>query len=144
MPTPIPILLIDDQPLMAAAMRKLLAPAPEFVLTHCADPTKAVAEAERLTSAAAIVDMVMPGRGGLEVIQHLRANTATATLPIILMSSIDDPETKAVALDTGADDYLVKLPDGRELIARLRALLRRAAWAKAMCNPEGASENSQG
>lgn len=130
-PTPIPILLIDDQPLMAAAMRKLLAPAPEFVLSHCADPTKAVAEAERLSPAVMIVDMVMPGMGGLEVIQHLRANSTTATRPIMLMSSIDDPETKAEALDTGADDYLVKLPDGRELIARVRALLRRASWARA-------------
>ena len=52
-----------------------------------------------------------------------------------MLSSIDDPRIKAVALDTGADDYLVKLPDATELVARLRALLRRAGWAKGERGP---------
>jgi DNA-binding response OmpR family regulator len=126
----IPVLLIDDQPLVAAAMRRLLAAAPEFVMQHCADPCRGVAQVEESRPALVIVDMVMPGMGGLEVIRRLRENLVTATVPVVMMSSIDDPQVKAESLDTGADDYLTKLPDGKELIARLRALLRRARWSR--------------
>ncbi len=127
-PNPITILLIDDQPLMAAAMRRLLAAAPDMVMHYCPDPGKAVAEVEAMTPSAVIVDMVMPVIGGLEVIRRLRANPKTATVPIIMMSSIDEPATKAESLNMGADDYVTKLPDQTELIARLRALIRRANW----------------
>lgn len=126
---PIPVLLVDDQPLMAAAMRRLFATAPEFAMHYCQDPCRAASEAEAVAAVAVIVDMVMPVVGGLELVRRLRDTPATATLPVVMMSSIDDPYTKAEALDAGADDYLVKLPDARELVARLRALLRRARWA---------------
>lgn len=128
--TPLPILLIDDQPLVAAAMRRLLATAPDFEMHHRADPCRAEAEVVALSPAVVIVDMVMPVMGGLEVIRRLRENPQTATVPIVMLSSIDDPHVKAEALDAGADDYLIKLPDARELVARLRALIRRAGWAK--------------
>jgi two-component system chemotaxis family response regulator WspR len=128
--TPTPVLLIDDQPLVAAAMRRLLAATPGFVMHHCADPCRAEAEVEALAPAAVIVDLVMPGMGGLEVIRCLRENPKTATVPIVVLSCIDDPRTKAEALEVGADDYLLKLPDATELVARLRALLRRAGWAQ--------------
>ncbi|MBA4186632.1 MAG: hypothetical protein C0467_01300 [Planctomycetaceae bacterium] len=124
----IAVMLIDDQPLMAAAVRRLLAAAPEMVMHYCSDPSKAEAEVEVCAPSVVIVDMVMPVVGGLEVIQRLRTNPKTATMPIIMMSSIDDPHTKAESLNIGADDYLVKLPDGTELIARIRALIRRASW----------------
>jgi two-component system chemotaxis family response regulator WspR len=133
--TPTPVLLIDDQPLVAAAMRRLLATAPDFLMHHCADPCRAEAEVEALSPAAVIVDVVMPGMGGLEVIRRLRENPKTATVPIVMLSMIDDPRTKAEALDAGADDYLIKLPDATELVARLRALLRRAGWAKGERGP---------
>jgi DNA-binding response OmpR family regulator len=133
--TPTPVLLIDDQPLVAAAMRRLLAAAPDFVLHHRADPCRAEAEVEALSPAAVIVDLVMPVMGGLEVVRRLRENPKTAAVPIVMLSSIDDPHMKAEALDTGADDYLVKLPDAAELVARLRALLRRAGWAKGERRP---------
>ncbi|MGL4465596.1 MAG: response regulator [Planctomycetia bacterium] len=124
----IPILLIDDQPLVAAAMRRLLATAPEFELHHHSDPCNAAETVAALAPAVVIVDMVMPKVGGLEVIRCLRENPATAMVPIVTMSSNDDPRQKAEALDAGADDYLIKLPDPVELVARLRALLRRAGW----------------
>lgn len=127
-PKPILVLLIDDQPLMAAAMRRLLAAAPDMAMHYCPDPCKAVSEVESIAPNVVIVDMVMPVVGGLEVIRRLRENPKTATVPIIMMSSIDDPQTKAESLNTGADDYLIKLPDQTELIARLRALIRRASW----------------
>lgn len=128
--TPIPILLIDDQPLVAAAMRRLLATASDFEMHHRNDPCCAEAEVEALSPATVIVDMVMPVMSGVEVIRRLRENPKTATVPIVMLSSIDDPHMKAEALDAGADDYLIKLPDATELVARLRALMRRAGWTK--------------
>jgi DNA-binding response OmpR family regulator len=133
--TPTTVLLIDDQPLVAAAMRRLLATAPEFVMHHCADPCRAGADVEALSPAAVIVDVVMPVMGGLEVIRRLRENPKTTTVPIVVLSCIDDPRSKADALDAGADDYLIKLPDATELVARLRALVRRAGWARGERRP---------
>ncbi len=122
--TAIPVLLIDDQPLVAAAVRRLLATASDMVLSYCPDPAKA--ESEAASSSVVLVDLVMPGVSGLEVVRRLRENATTAMLPIVVMSSAEDPKTKAEAFAAGADDYLVKLPDAVELIARLRALLRRS------------------
>jgi two-component system chemotaxis family response regulator WspR len=123
--TPTPVLLVDDQPLVAAAVRRLFAPATDLVLHYCPDPARAEAEAEAVGAGLLIVDLVMPGIGGLEFVRRLRGKPATAGLPVVVLSAHEDPRTKAEALDAGADDYLVKLPDGVELLARLRALLRR-------------------
>jgi len=128
-PTPISILMIDDQPIMAAAMRRLIAPATDMTLHYCQDPAKGAAETETLNPSIVIVDFVMPAVSGLDVVRQLRANPKTAAVPIIMMSSIDDPHTKAEAFNTGADDYVIKLPDPVELMARIRALLRRSKWA---------------
>jgi len=96
-----------------------------MVLHHCADPSRCEAATESVAPDLVIVDFVMPVVSGLEVVRRLRTNPKSAALPIIMMSSIDDPATKAEALDSGVDDYLIKLPDPVELIARIRALLRR-------------------
>ncbi|MCE9566895.1 MAG: response regulator [Planctomycetes bacterium] len=127
-PNPISILMIDDQPIMAAAIRRLLAPATDMIVHYCQDSSKGEAEAETRNPSLVIVDFVMPVVSGLEVVRRLRENPKTATVPIIMMSSIDDPQTKAEAFNTGADDYVIKLPDPVELMARIRALLRRAKW----------------
>lgn len=97
-------------------------------MIHCADPCRAEEEVQTHGPVAVIVDMVMPTRSGLDVVRGLRENGLTATIPILIMSSKDEPAIKAAALDAGADDYLIKLPDPGELVARVRALLRRANW----------------
>lgn len=129
-PPPVQVLLVDDQPLVAAAVRRLLAGAPDLELCYCRD----AAEAEAALPGAGVVllDLHMPGQGGLQVLRSLRARPEGAALPVVVLSSREDPETKAEALTAGADDYLVKLPAAVELVARLRALLRR-------CDRRGAS-----
>src|SRR5438876_3006669 len=65
-------------------------------------------------------DLVMPGVDGLELVRLFRANPSTAEIPIIVLSSKEDPRIKSQAFEAGAHDYLVKLPDKIELVARIR------------------------
>lgn len=70
-----------------------------------------------------LVDLRLPGMGGMEVCKHVRA--AGQTTPIIILSAVGDEIDKVVLLELGADDYIVKPFGTRELLARIRALLRR-------------------
>jgi two-component system KDP operon response regulator KdpE len=73
-----------------------------------------------------ILDLLMPGMGGIDVVQKLRA---VSTLPIIVLSAIGEEAQKVRALEIGADDYMTKPFGMEELFARIRSLLRRAAGA---------------
>ena len=81
---------------------------------------RAVELALEVGATVVLVDLRMPGTDGFEVITLLRANPQTEHLPVILLSSEEDAEIKAKAFATGANDYLVKWPDPRELVARVR------------------------
>jgi len=73
-----------------------------------------------------VLDLLLPGMDGLEVCRRLRADLATADLPVLMLTARDDETDLLVGLGVGADDYLTKPFSPRELVARLRALLRRA------------------
>ena len=90
-----------------------------------ASGAKAALDAAALnTPAAAIIDLVLPDGDGVDVCRQLRDWTQ---MPIIVLSAVGDEEVKIAALDAGADDYVTKPFNPRELIARLNAVLRRAA-----------------
>ena len=72
-----------------------------------------------------ILDLVLPDRSGLEVCRELRGSAATDGVPIIMVTALGEPADKVSGLDLGADDYMVKPVDIPELLARIRALLRR-------------------
>lgn len=82
-------------------------------------------EAER--PALVILDILMPEMDGTEVCRRLRADRAASTVPIIFLSSKDDEIDRIVGLELGGDDYVPKPFSPRELVARVRAILRRAA-----------------
>jgi phosphate regulon transcriptional regulator PhoB len=73
-----------------------------------------------------ILDLMLPGMDGLEVCRQLRQDTATARLPILMLTAKAEEVDRVVGLEVGADDYVVKPFSPRELIARIRAILRRA------------------
>src|ERR1700727_1966221 len=72
---------------------------------------------------ASILDLMLPGEDGLVLCRRLRT---TSTLPIIMLTAISDETDRIIGLEMGADDYLAKVPNPRELLARVRAVLRRA------------------
>src|SRR3984957_5468399 len=114
------VLLVDDQAIVAQAVRRLLAALPDIDLHYCSDPLAAVQEANRIRPSVIFQDLVMPSIDGLDLVRLFRANPGTAETPIIVLSSEDDSEVKSQAFAVGANDYLVKLPDKIELVARIR------------------------
>jgi two-component system, chemotaxis family, response regulator WspR len=118
------VLLVDDQAIVAEAMRRLLTEAPEIQLIHCADVAKALPTAHQVRPSVILQDLVMPEADGFTLVRFFKADPATAAIPIIVMSSKEDPRDKSRAFELGAADYVVKLPDRVELVARIRAHAR--------------------
>lgn len=114
------VLLIDDQKIIGEAVRRLLSDEPDIEFHFCADPKLALAEAKRHKPTLILQDLVMPDIDGLTLVRAFRADPATRSVPLIMLSSTEEPQTKAEAFALGANDYLIKLPDRVELIARLR------------------------
>jgi two-component system chemotaxis family response regulator WspR len=115
------VLLVDDQAIVAAAIRKMLADDPDIQLHVCAAADQALTTALAVSPTTILQDLVMPGVDGFTIVQQFRDHPRTRQIPIIMLSSKEDPQVKSQAFARGASDYLVKLPDKVELIARIRA-----------------------
>ncbi|MDO8369617.1 MAG: diguanylate cyclase [Candidatus Nitrotoga sp.] len=114
------VLLVDDQPFVAEMLRHAIGNELDINLHYCQDPFEAVRTAEKIGPTVILLDINMPGIDGLTTCKFLRAHPTTCDIPVIMLSSNDDPVTKAAAFAAGANDYMVKLPDSVELVARLR------------------------
>ena len=114
------VLLVDDQPMIGEAVRRMLAGEPDVVFHYCKDAAKAVDEAHRVEPTVILQDLVMPEIDGLTLVKTFRANEATRETPMIVLSTKEEPTVKAEAFALGANDYIVKLPDRLELLARIR------------------------
>jgi len=119
-PESVVVLLVDDQPVIAMMVRKMLAVDPAISMQVCAEAAAAVAEACRVRPTVILQDLVMPRADGLDLVRDYRATAATRDIPIIVLSSNDEPAMKKAAFAAGANDYLVKLPEPIELVARIR------------------------
>jgi phosphate regulon transcriptional regulator PhoB len=86
----------------------------------------ALARVKALTPDLVVLDLMLPGMDGLEVCRRLRADPATAGVPVIMLTAKADEVDRVVGLEMGADDYIVKPFSPKELVARVRAVLRRA------------------
>ena len=114
------VLLIDDQPMIGEAVRRMLAGEPDVVFHYCRDAAKAIDEAHRVQPTVILQDLVMPEIDGLTLVKMFRANEPTRETPMIVLSTKEEPTVKAEAFALGANDYIVKLPDRLELLARIR------------------------
>src|SRR5262249_11478422 len=93
---------------------------PDIVFHYCADPAQAIALAQSVEATVILQDLVMPGIDGLTLVREYRTCPRTRDVPIVVLSTKEDPAVKRDAFSSGANDYLVKLPDAVELIARIR------------------------
>jgi sigma-B regulation protein RsbU (phosphoserine phosphatase) len=114
------VLLIDDQAMVGEAVRRMLAGEPDIAFHYCQDPAQAIQTAERLMPTVILQDLVMPEIDGLTLVKFFRSRPKLKDTPLIVLSTKEEPATKAEAFALGANDYLVKLPDKVELIARIR------------------------
>lgn len=113
------VLLVDDQPMIGEAVRRLITDQPNIVLHYLSDPDQALKVAGEIRPTVILQDLVLPKTDGISVVRLLRENPGTADIPIIVLSTREDPVTKSQAFAAGANDYLVKLPDRIELVARI-------------------------
>jgi two-component system chemotaxis family response regulator WspR len=114
------VLLVDDQAFVAHAVRRLLGGLPDIDFHYCPDPSAAIEQANRIRPSVILQDLVMASVDGIELVKLYRSNPGTAETPILVLSSEENPVVKSQAFAVGANDYLVKLPDKIELIARIR------------------------
>jgi len=117
---PVTVLLVDDQMMVGEAIRRALVQERDVVYHFCSNPDDAVSEAQRLKPTVILQDLVLPRVDGLTLVRAYRDTPALRDVPIIVLSTKEDPITKSAAFAAGANDYLVKLPDAIELIARIR------------------------
>lgn len=115
------VLLVDDQAMVAEGIRRMLEHEPGIEFHYCSDPKTAINMAVQIKATTVLQDLVMPDIDGMTLVRFYRANPMTRDIPIIVLSSKDDPKIKSDAFANGATDYLVKLPEPIELIARIRA-----------------------
>jgi two-component system KDP operon response regulator KdpE len=116
------VLVVDDEPQILRALKVVLREAGFEVLSAQSGPEALDLAAVR-SPRAAIVDLVLPEGDGVEVTRSLRA---WSEMPILVLSAVGEEEQKVKALEAGADDYITKPFGTRELVARLRAALRRS------------------
>jgi DNA-binding response OmpR family regulator len=118
------ILVVDDDPTMRAVATAALE-AESFQTAEAEDGIAALGEAQRLHPALMLLDMDMPRMGGFEVLAALRERLTGRGLPVIVVTSLDDPDTESRCIELGAEDYIVKPIRPATLVARVRAVLRR-------------------
>jgi two-component system chemotaxis family response regulator WspR len=114
------VLLVDDQAMVGEAVRRALAGQENVDFHFCSEGALAVETAERIAPTVILQDLLMPGTDGLTLVRRYRENAATRHTPVIVLSSREDATTKRDAFAAGANDYLVKIPDPIELLARVR------------------------
>jgi two-component system, OmpR family, response regulator len=119
---PTRVLLIDDDTRMFELLAQYLGQN-GIAVAHAADGGRGLAALEASPYDAVLLDVMMPGMDGLEVCKRIRAKTQ---VPILMLTARGDETDRVVGLELGADDYLPKPFSPRELLARLRAVLRRA------------------
>ena len=126
------ILVVEDEMKIARLVRDYLVDA-GFEVIVAGDGGAAVSAAHGQKPDLIVLDLGLPGRDGLDVTRDLRR---TSAVPIVMLTARGDESDRIVGLELGADDYVVKPFSPKELVARVRAVLRRTATARAAAGPE--------
>jgi DNA-binding response OmpR family regulator len=128
MPHRTAVLLIDDDARLGALVTEYLGKH-EIDVTTAGDGLRGLAALNKQRPDLVLLDLMLPGMDGLEVCRRIRATAEWSGLPVIMLTAKGEDVDKVVGLEVGADDYLAKPFNPRELLARIRALLRRAGPA---------------
>lgn len=123
------VLLVDDQP-GVLEMLGLFFDRAGFIVEKATDGKTALEIVKETEPDIVVLDVMMPGMGGIEVCRQLRSQPKTSQLPIIMLSAKGEVDDKLVGFEAGADDYVAKPVARQELLARANALLHRAQYAK--------------
>ena len=128
------VLIVEDDADIRELIRYNLAQE-GFIVEEAGDGAQAIEKVKRRIPDLMVLDLMLPGMPGLEICRTMRSGPETASLPILIVTAKGTEVDKVLGLEMGADDYVVKPFSPRELIARVKALLRRA---NAIAEPESA------
>ncbi|MFC1541761.1 response regulator [Candidatus Latescibacterota bacterium] len=117
------ILIVDDEPRNLRILEGILAPM-EYNLKKAANGIEALKLLEKELPDIILLDVMMPGMSGFEVCRTLKSQPETQLIPIVLVTSLSDKDSKITGIDCGADDFITKPVDPIELRARVKSLLR--------------------
>ncbi len=126
MAAPVSVLVVEDEPAILELVAVNLEHA-GFAPLRAASAEAAAGLLREARPDVALIDWMLPGQSGLAFARRLRGDTRTRELPIIFLTARSSENDKVAALEAGADDYLTKPFSPRELVARIRAVLRRRA-----------------
>ena len=121
------ILIIEDDADIALSIKYSMERDGSYVVAVASDGETGVAEARRTGPDLVLLDLNLPGMDGVEVCRLLRRDAETADIPIVMLTARVQEQDKIGGLDVGADDYITKPFSLKELLARVRAVLRRAS-----------------
>ncbi|KPA12698.1 metal-dependent phosphohydrolase, partial [Candidatus Magnetomorum sp. HK-1] len=116
----IKVLLVDDQELVAKTVKKMLENEKDVEFYHCLDSRRAIHMVNKIHPTVILQDLIMPYFDGLTLVRLYRMNAFARNIPLIVLSAKEEAKIKAEAFSMGANDYMVKLPDKLEIIARIR------------------------
>lgn len=114
------VLVIDDSRVLCLSVESIFKNEPDIICRTCLKACEAFEAALSFKPTVILQDLVMPDVEGLEMIQMFKNDPRTADIPLVMLSATDEPKVKADAFAEGANDYIVKLPDRLELLARVR------------------------
>ncbi len=120
------ILLVEDEPGIQELVKFNLQQAGHAVI-GALNAEQALSTIRETLPDLILLDWMLPGMSGIELAKRIRADSRTSSVPIIMLTARGEEQDKIAGLDTGADDYVTKPFSPRELIARIKALLRRRA-----------------
>jgi DNA-binding response OmpR family regulator len=121
------LLMIEDDARLASMVGEYLRQG-GFEVAHALDGASGLAALQQTPAALVVLDLMLPDMDGLEICRRIRAlGGALARTPILMLTAKGDPMDRVIGLEVGADDYLAKPFEPRELLARIRAILRRSA-----------------
>jgi two-component system alkaline phosphatase synthesis response regulator PhoP len=123
------IMVVDDEPDLVQLITHHLQ-REGYEPISASTGTEAIEQIGRRSVSLVILDLMLPGEDGLQVCKRLRSQPETASLPIIILTAKDRESDKIVGLELGADDYITKPFSTRELMARVKSLLRRSQQAE--------------
>jgi CheY-like chemotaxis protein len=123
--TPATLLLCDDEPVLRMLVRATLE-SDEYAIVEASDGAESLDLARKLRPDIVVLDMMMPGRSGIDVLRELRSDPELASVPVVMLTARARTADREAALDAGADRYLAKPFSPLELISVVEELL--AAW----------------
>src|SRR5262249_23955761 len=118
------LLVVDDDARLRDLLRRYLSDS-GFRVTGAADAKEARAQLSSFEFDLVVLDVMMPGESGLDLTRALRAEVKTGAVPVLLLTAMADPEDRINGLEQGADDFLAKPFEPRELVLRIRNILQR-------------------